>query len=306
MTFEKVNLPEGGGVGPKEDREKKKEKPGEVESGGDVDTQNLIRAQEIVQQIEENIQLRENDLHDRQEKIAALRQEMGAGEGDNAPLLNEEKRLAKLREQQLELRRNTDSLERLALGCPVVFEKGQGKAIKADPLDPKKTMEDLLASADKVAEQQALSEAELKQERKKMVEEFAKDSVDRILKYFEPHIEGCENKEKVKKIMPLKLMVFLAKQAKRFIEEGGKPDYGFQVDLRLVEHDSGEGKKKFISEINIIPYQAEKSEKGHPGEEDDDQQKELLGKDDVAEIKTAKEQGNLKEEKIGGDKEGKK
>jgi len=206
-----------------------------------------------------------------------------------------------LREQRAELQKNMSSLEKLALGCPTEAEKdkSQAETVEAGLINPEAEAEKLLQAAEGEADQESKNEEEMKKERKKWVEEFAKDSTEKMLKFFEAHLANCENKEKAQKIIPLKVRAFVMKQAKRFIEEGGVPDYGYKMNIGLVEHDSGEGKKKFVSEINIEPYQgAEEALK----EDEEDRKEKLLDKDDATEIEEAQKEGELKQEKIKKDK----
>lgn len=89
---------------------------------------------------------------------------------------------------------------------------------------------------------------ELRLEREEFVRKFIEDSLNSVLDNFKGYLDEAENGKNAKEIIALKTEKEIELAARRFIKEGGAPDFGFAATLEISSfEDKKQGKLKYIT-----------------------------------------------------------
>jgi len=126
-------------------------------------------------------------------------------------------------------------LEKDALGAPSGIEEEK---------KPKK-FNDYKAEVEEV-------EIELKKDRGDFVKKFIEESVGGALDHFEPDFKQAENNELAEDFVGFKIKKEIELAARRFVEEGGRPDFGFLATLEISSfEDEKENEVKYITGFSV-------------------------------------------------------
>jgi len=233
-----------------------------------------------------------DDIKESSERIEELRQEIGVDNDSNEGGLEEKNadKLEALAEEQADLQEKMEGLEKLALDVPPDLD---GTEQESDPFQAMQDMESFVDQAEDSLELDEVTKAELQKMREQAVEKFIEDSTKYVLDHLDSTLDECENKNNAVKIIELKTANTVRKAAQKFIKNGGKPDYGFEVSIKMVKHDTPEGEVKFVTgyTVDIKGQSAEdigldESEEGEKFVDEEDTEEEL---------RREKEKGNEKE-----------
>lgn len=126
-------------------------------------------------------------------------------------------------------------LEKEAMGVPADMEEKK----------PQKEYEEYRADVKKM-------ESDVKEAREKFVEKFIEESAEKTLLNFEIYFSEAKNGVFAQSFVEFKIGKEIELTAKRFIEEGGRPDFGFLATLEISSFkDEKENEVKYITGFSV-------------------------------------------------------
>lgn len=163
-------------------------------------------------------------------------------EADPESLERMELTLTELEPALEEAREKIDQLEDIALELP--------EDLQAALEDPEKELEQMRYQME--AQEDEFAEAMSRLQREIAVRSFIQDSIEKMYAEYGDVFSRVQNAEAAKQMIAVKISSAVWETAQTFIREGGRPDYGFHMEITITSHEDEDGEEKaYITEIEI-------------------------------------------------------
>lgn len=271
--------------------------PEKEEKAEEPPIQRLVKEYDLSDRMEESLDTAKENFAKDQAKMDELRKQQGiATPRENSTVGG--RALKELVQDKQKIESKIKNLEKKSLGVPDEFEGQPEEHISAINNPPEiKNFETQMTSLEtEVSGIEDSVEKELQKERKLFVQKFIEDSTKEMLEEFKFFIDETENAEQARGLVALKINHDVGKAAKQFIEEGGEPDFGFEMELAGAEYDTPDGKtQKFVTEITLEIPGVQKTELS---ENKELKNVNLLTKEQDQELKVADNNGELEKTEV--------